>query len=123
MYENSIRMLMRLCGILKALYVGVNFVDKHSSENFNLNNLLVEEIKKFMSNKDLALSRQRFLISTQIVKNAYDLLEYFNKHKLVIAEYEFDVTISLSEAVKLLIENALQTPKKEIKTEKGKFDV
>lgn len=119
MFENAIVMLMRLCGILKALYVAVNFVEKHSSHSQDLNHILVKEIDAFLKDKDLVLSRQRFLISTQIVTNAYELLDYFNKHKLVMAGYEFDVHVSLNQTIKLLVENVLKTPKVEIKTVKG----
>ena len=119
MFENANVMLIRLCGILKALYVAVNFVEKHSSHNQDLNNILVKDIDAFLDDKDLVLSKQRFLISAQIVTNAYDLLDYFNKHKLVMAGYEFDVHASLNQTIKLLVENVLKTPKVEIKTVKG----
>ena len=97
LFVNSSSILLRLCGILKALKSSVDLVQKESAEKFELNESLTEEIDSYK--EDTIGDDQRVVIQTSIVEKAYNLLEYFNKNKLVLAGYVFDLNAPLKTAI------------------------
>ena len=122
MYENSKIMLLRLCGVLKALHVSVKFVVKIASEKFKLVKALFTEVENFLRS-DCTFNQQRLLISAQNVSMAYNLLSYFKKHKLILAGYDFDVNLPLNEAIGKILVAQPKTTTTTTTTAEQKFTV
>ena len=80
----------------------MNFFQKLATEKFELNQLLCDEIKEF---KDRKYGQKCDHIPTEIVVNAYNLLEYFNKNKLILAGYSFDVSLPLTISIDQILGN------------------
>ena len=99
MFNASIPILLRISVILKGLSIGVDFslANPHLDSN---SVLLNDEIDKFINDKKLP---NPGLIFTGLLERAYNLLEYFNKCKLVMSGYEFDTTETLSKTIPIII--------------------
>ena len=96
LFGKSSTMLLRLCGVLKALTRAIILIQTESAEKLELDEKLVEKVDEYK--KEYA-KENPVLISTDIVNTAYKLLEYFNKTKLVLAGYEFAVNAPLKESM------------------------
>ena len=77
--------LLRLSGILQALHDAFDYVMNTSTEKFELTINFSNDLQVFLETNPLKI------ISIDNVNRAYKLLEYFNKHKLVLAGYEIDI--------------------------------
>ena len=72
---------------------------------------ITDEFDKLISEKLNTLSENSFVIEEAIVKQAIELVQYFNFHKIVINGYKVDVKKSFSTEVRRIIDEANSTKK------------
>jgi hypothetical protein len=81
-------LLLRLSCILQALHDSFEYImSLDSSERFILDSKIEERLN--------FESRTQTIISLENIERAYQLLQYFNKNKLVLANYEIDTNIDI----------------------------
>lgn len=98
-------MLLRLCGVIQNIKYGF----KAASLIKTCDSEIISE--EFILGVEQVLEQARkecSIIDVETLNHAYNLLSYFNIHKLIIAGYDIDVDVpefNLEEAVKQLIED------------------
>ena len=102
--------LLRLSGILQALHDAFDYVMNTSTEKFELTINFSNDLQVFLETNPLKT------ISIDNVNRAYKLLEYFNKHKLVLAGYEIDINDDIKDIFTQLIEMNTAVIEEEAKT-------
>ena len=105
MFENSILMLWRLCGILKALNIGLSIAERFCDGGFSSVDALLKQ-KIDIEAKKQRINKNNFIITESLVTTSYSLLEYFNRGKLALAGYKFNTKDSLGNTIFQIIENS-----------------
>jgi hypothetical protein len=77
----STSQLLRLAGIINDFYEAFDYVNKVAKQKLNLTQDFAEDVEEYLKEVN------SFEISEQSMIRGYNLLEYFNKTKLILSGY------------------------------------
>ncbi len=89
-----------MSAIIQTIHDSFNYVVNFSKEKFIINDLFDQDLEIYLNiNKCKKISGEN-------VMRAYNMLAYFNKHKLALAAYQFDINIPIKNIFANLISTA-----------------
>ena len=95
--------LVRISAIIKALEVAFDITKTLTHSNLDR---LSEQYEKECIEVSNGLSKNHFLISLDVLKQATELNDYFFKHLLLFSDYKFDTELAALSIVSTILEKS-----------------